>query len=165
MKYRDLSLDTCCTPTPCNARVLFPRPPRSRKAAASLFTDPETEDHQAERLSQGHSVNPKPGRPPLPTESHRAVPAPGGACAVTREPVLRPAAWSSRGRGDGAEGLARDSARRDPPSCPPRTHPPLPARKASASKARAHTARRSRRLREPRIVPGSVAARKYSSRK
>lgn len=47
---------------------------------------------------------------------------------------------SSRGRGDGAEGLAGDSARRHPPSCPTRTHPPLPGRKASASKARARTA-------------------------
>lgn len=91
MKYRDLSLDTCCTPTPCNNRVLFPRPPQPRKAASSLLTDLENKDSEAERLSQGHSVSPKPGQPPLPAESHSAVPAPGGAggaggaCAVTPE--------------------------------------------------------------------------------
>lgn len=127
-------------PTWCNARVFFPRPPRPRKAAAALLTDRETKDPEAERLSQGHSVNSKPDQPPLPTENHSTVPVPGGACAVTREPVLRPADRSSRGRGDRAEGLASDSARRDSPSCPTRTHPPLPARNANASKARARTA-------------------------
>lgn len=52
--------------------------------------------------------------------------------------VLRPAADS--GCGDGAEGLASDRARRDPPSRLPRTHPPLPAREASAAGAQPRTA-------------------------
>lgn len=151
-----------------DTRVLFPRPPRPRKATASLLTDRETKDPEAERLSQGHSLNPKPDQPSLPTKSHSAVPAPGvtgGACAITREPVLRPAARSRRGRGTEPRAWPVTArARVRPPARPALTRRGLPG-KPAPPKHRPARPRRSRRLREPRTVPGADAARKYSSRK
>lgn len=158
MKYRDLSLDTCCTPAPCNASVLSfhahrspGRPPRPSSQTRRL--------RLPRRSDSGKVTTPS---PPLPAAGRARCLPPGLLGARSGNQCWR--------RPQIAAAAAGPEPRAWPATTPTGTCPPAcQALTRQGSERRRSTApvrpRRSRRLRGPRPGPEPAAARKHSARK